>query len=55
MHICRSVYFPYFASLFLEDWLNTFKIKIQSARNSFAALKNCIMLNVSLTKTEQNT
>ena len=29
--------------------------KNQSARSNFAALKNCIMLNVSLIKTEQNT
>ena len=28
--------------------------KSESARSIFAALKNCIMLNVSLTKTEQN-
>ena len=29
--------------------------KNQSVRSNFAALKNSIMLNVSLTKTEQNT
>ena len=28
--------------------------KNESARSIFAALKNCIILNVSLTKTEQN-
>ena len=35
--------------LFLEDWLSTVK------RWSFVAMKNCVMLDVSQIKTEQNT
>ena len=27
-YVCRSVYLPYFAIIFSEDWLNTLKIKI---------------------------
>ena len=53
--VCMSVNLPRFAWLFLENWFKHIKNKNQSSRSSFVALKNCIMLNVSLTKTEQNT
>ena len=39
---------------FLTGLVKHIENKNQSARRNFAALKNCTMLNVSLTKTEKN-
>ena len=38
----------------IESSLKHIDKKNKLARSNFAALKNCIMLNVSITKTEQN-
>ena len=41
--------------MFFRALVKHIKNKNQSVRSNFATLKNCIMLNVSLTKTKQNT
>ena len=41
--------------MFFRALVKHIKNKNQSVRSNFATLENCIMLNVSLTKTKQNT
>ena len=63
-HICRSVQgipcnslvciFTMFCKNFPGGLIKHIETENQSARSNFAALKNRIMFNVSLTKTEQD-
>lgn len=52
---CRSVNLPNFCTTFLRALIEHIGNKNQSVKSNFAALKNYIMVTVSLTENEQNT